>query len=451
VKMRVTKAVRAGRRAVLVMAMAATVTAPVFAQQTVEDSQAPAANLDLPQNLQIFGKVDPNIRKPTAIVNDVVITGTDVDQRVNLVVALNGYKLQPEELDKLKLGILRQLIDETLEIQEAKAHDVTVDQTQIDNAFARVSRNFNKSPDEMRTFLRQNGSSERSIRRQIEGEMAWQRLLARRVQVNISDEEVQAVIKRMEDAKGSEEYHISEIYMSAVTNRDQVYAGMQGLIDQMRKGTPFGYLARTYSEATTKATDGDLGWIQAGMLPTELSDAVTHMQVGQVAGPIEIPGGYSILFLQDRRTVLGADPRDAKLSLRQLTLKFPAGTTKTQAETMAANFAKTTSAIKGCGDVANAAKTLNAEVVDNDSVRIRDLPAALADIILKMQIGEATPPFGSAEDGIRSLVLCGRDDPKVASVPSAEAISQQLENERVNLRANRMLRDLRRDALIEYR
>ncbi|HEX8419750.1 MAG TPA: peptidylprolyl isomerase, partial [Sphingomonas sp.] len=37
--------------------------------QTVPDQSVPETNLDIPTNLQIFGKLDPNVRKPTAIVN----------------------------------------------------------------------------------------------------------------------------------------------------------------------------------------------------------------------------------------------------------------------------------------------------------------------------------------------------------------------------------------------
>ena len=58
--------------------------------QTVQDSQVPETNLNIPTNLQIFGKLDPNVRKPTAIVNDTVITGTDVDQRLALTIFNNG-------------------------------------------------------------------------------------------------------------------------------------------------------------------------------------------------------------------------------------------------------------------------------------------------------------------------------------------------------------------------
>jgi len=71
--------------------------------------------------------------------------------------------------------------------------------------------------------------------------------------------------------------------------------------------------------------------------------------------------------------------------------------------------------------------------------------------MLKLQLGQATAPFGSVEDGVRVLVLCGRDDPTEASLPSAQQLRDKMEQQRVNLRAQRMLRDLRRDALVEYR
>ncbi|NWP47853.1 peptidylprolyl isomerase, partial [Escherichia coli] len=66
-------------------------TAPSAPAPATQEDQAAAlaAQLDLPRDLKLFGKADPNIRKPTAIVNDTVLTGTDVDQRLNLIIALN--------------------------------------------------------------------------------------------------------------------------------------------------------------------------------------------------------------------------------------------------------------------------------------------------------------------------------------------------------------------------
>ncbi len=445
------KVVRFCRSAALILGIAGSAA---IAAQTVEDSAVPsAANLDLPQNLQIFGKADPNVRKPTAIVNGYVITRTDVDQRFNLVVGLQGFQLNEAEANQLRLQILRQLTDEAIQIQEAQSNDIVIGADQIDRSFVGLSQRFRRTPDEMRKWLREIGSSERSLRRQIEGELAWQRVIQRKVSafVNVSDEEIKGIVDRMKAAQGTEEYNLREIYISATPERSgEVYRGMQQMIQQMQQGRPFEYFAR-FSEATTKSTGGDLGWVRTAMLPAPLAAAVAQMQVGQVAGPIEVPGGFSVLYLVDKRQVLTADQRDARLSLRQITVKFAAGTTQAQAQAKAAEFAKVLQSTAGCGAVGKAAEALGADVVDNDAVRVRDLPPQLQDIVLNLQVGQATPPFGSPTEGVRALVLCGRDDPKTAGLPSTDQIRDNMEEQRTNLRAQRLLRDLRRDAIVEYR
>ncbi|WP_380779425.1 peptidylprolyl isomerase [Sphingomonas sp. R86520] len=446
-------AARGGRviGAVVLAALAASALAQTVPDQSVPDN----TGLDIPANLQIFGKLDPNVRKPTAIVNDTVITGTDVDQRVALVAMANEAKLSAEDRERLKLQVLRQLIDETLQIQEAKTADITITPAELTQSYDAVAKRFNRTPVAMRTYLRESGSSDRSLKRQIEGELAWQRYLRRRVEpfVNVGDEEVKSIIDRLQAAKGTDEFNLKEIYLAATpANSQQVYANAKQILQEIQKGAqPFEYYARQFSEASTRAVGGDLGWIRAATLPSQLAEAATTMQVGQVAGPIEVSGGYSILYLTDKRQVLTADPRDAKLSLKQLTLRFPPNTNQAQATARAQAFAKATQELRGCGTVEKVAAGIGADVVDNDTVRIRDLPPQLQEVMLKLQVGESSPPFGSAEQGVRALVLCGRDEAAGGSVPNSEQIQGQLEQQRVNLRAQQKLRDLRRDAVVEYR
>jgi peptidyl-prolyl cis-trans isomerase SurA len=448
----VATAVRVARTTVLALGVAALST-PALAQTVPDEQQTPEASLDLPANLQIFGHANPNIRKPTAIVNDTVLTGTDVDQRVALAMALNNYQLGPQDLDRLRLQVLRSLIDETLQIQAAATEKITVTKDEIDHAFVSVARNYRKSPDEFRTWLKSVGSSERSIRRQIEGELAWSRLIRRRIDISVSDLEIDQILARMRAARGTPEYHLFEIFLYASPDRAQeVIASEQRMIEQLRQGTPFQALASANSEASTRASGGDLGWIRLPMLQSPpLEAAVGQMKVGQIAGPIELPAGYSILYLADQRAVLVADARDAKLNLKQLTVTFPHGLSQAQATSMASDFAKATSTMQGCGDAARVAAATGATVVDNDQMTIKQLPAQLQDMMLALQIGQATQPFGTVEEGVRVLVLCGRDDPKEASEPSRDDIENSITESRTNLRAQRMLRDLRRDALVEYR
>ena len=440
-------------KAMMITALAIAGASP-SASQTVADASLPQTGLDIPDELTIFGNNDPNVRRATAIVNGDIITGTDVSQRLALIVAANGGEVSEEEKQRLRLQVLRNLIDETLQIQEAEANEISISDEEVDATFRQVAQqNFKQDLDAFDQYLRTQGSSTDTLKRQIKGELAWSRLLRRNIQpfINVGDEEVNAIIERLKASKGTTEFRIGEIYMSATQETaPQVAENMRKILEQIRGGGSFVAYARQFSEASTAATGGDLGWVRPAQLPQTLAEAAEQMQVGQVVGPVEVPGGFSILYLIDSRQVLTADPRNALLSLKQLAISFPEGITEKQAAEQAAQFATATQAIKGCGAANEVAARLGASVVDNDQVKLRDLPAALQGAIAQLQIGQASQPFGSVEDGVRVLILCGRDDPQTASAPSFDAIMSRLENERVNKRAQIYLRDLRRDAIIEY-
>ncbi len=422
--------------------------------QTVSGDTAPANSLNIPSNVQFLGKDDMSVRKATAIVNGDVITGTDVDQRLALIIIANEGKIPPDELERIRAQVLRNLVDETLQIQAAEADDIKIEQAEIDNYFLQYSKNFNRPPAEFAAYLRSKGSSERSIKRQIHGELAWSRLQRRRIEpfVNVSDEEVQSIIDRLKASKGAQEYRISEIFVSATPETAaEARANAMRIVDQVRKGASFVAYARQFSEASTAAVGGDLGWVRAEQLPERLAETAKLLPVGQISDPIEIPGGFSILAVQDTRQILTADPRDAVLSLKQLSINFGPGTTQKDAEAKVVLLASTSRAMGGCGGAEAAAAKIGAEVVSSDQTRVRDLPAPLQTMLLGLAIGQPTAPFGSIAEGVRVLVLCGRDDPMSADGPSFEQISSQLNEQRVNRRAQRYLRDLRRDAVVDYR
>jgi peptidyl-prolyl cis-trans isomerase SurA len=96
------------------------------------------------------------------------------------------------------------------------------------------------------------------------------------------------------------------------------------------------------------------------------------------------------------------------------------------------------------------ATSLGATVVSRDNIEMRALPAPLQATLASLQIGQTTQPFGAANEGVSVLVLCGRDMPQTATAPNVEQIEQKLLEDKVNKRAQRYLRDLRRDAVIEY-
>jgi len=427
------------------------------AQDTAQTDEQPDVNstqsLKLPENPQVFGSAMPSVVKATAIVNGDILTQTDIEQRLAWMAIANGGKIPAEERQRLAGQVLRNLIDETLEIQAAKTEKIEVKASDIDKTVARVAASGKMTPDQLAAYLQTNGSNIKTMRRQIEGEIAWERLQHAKIEsgVSVGDDEVKAVLDKMNASKGTEEYRVGEIFLSATpATESQTLDNANKILTQLRQGASFAGYARQYSEASTAAVGGDLGWVRPEQLPTPLATALREMPAGAISNPIPVPGGFSIIAVQDTRKFGTADPRDAILSLKQVSIAFPKGTKREVAEPIVARFSEAARNIGGCGGAEKLAAEFHGEVVTSDQVKMRDLPAALQQLMLPMQVGQATQPFGSLDEGVRTLVMCGRDE-VAQSAPSYDDVYNQLNEERLNSRARRYLRDLRRDAVIEFR
>lgn len=441
------------RLALLTSATALIALSPA-SSQTVGDEALPEAQLDIPGGGQLLAKPnDPNVRRATAVVNGEIITGTDVDQRLALILIANDGQLPPEEVERFRGQILSNLIDEALQIQEAGANEIEVTDNEVDQYFARVAeQNFRRSVADTEKYLASRGTSIATLKRQIKAELAWNRLLSRNVRpfVNVSDDEVNAIIERINTTKGTTEYRLGEIYLSSTPeNQEQVFANARKILEEIQKGGSFVAYARQFSEASTAAVGGDLGWVRLEQLPQSLATAAAQMSNNEIVA-VPAPGGISLLLMIDKRQVATSDPRDATLSLKQIAIAFPSGMTEAQAGPMVKRFSEETQKIRGCGTADDIARTLGADVVNRDGIKVRDLPGALQQVMLDLQIGQSTPPYGSLQDGVRVFVLCGRDAPEVTSQESFDQVMSRLEDERINKRARLYLRDLRRDAIIEY-
>lgn len=453
------------RGAIGAIAASALAILPVAAQaqqaqaQQGQAQQGQATSADnpfgFPEDGKLFERQDPNMRTATAKVNGAVITGTDIDHRVALVLAASERsELAPQEEQQLRMQVLRNLIDETLQIQAAAAQDMPVADEEVEQRYLTLARqNFAQDPRQMDAYLIGAGSSPAALKRQIQGELAWNNLLRRNVApfINVSAEEVNDTMERLKTSRGQAEYRLAEIYLSATPETAaEVQQNAAQIIQQIREGANFQAYARQFSESTTAAVGGDLGFVRLPTLPDQMAEVAREMQPGQLVGPVQIPGGYVIMLLVDKQQVLTADPRDAVLSLKQISIGMPEGLSQEAANARVERFSDAVATIRGCGDANRIAESVGADVVDNNSIRVRDLPEQLQSSLLQLQVGQATPPFGSLEEGVRVLLLCGRDDPETGAEPDFDQIMDRIEEERISKRAQRFLRDLRNDAIIEY-
>src|SRR3546814_20958473 len=93
------------------------------------------------------------------------------------------------------------------------------------------------------------------------------RLLSRNIQstTNVSTDEVDSIVKQMNEAKGQDEFHLGEIYLSATPeNAAAVVENAPKLIQALQAGGRFAAYARQFSDASPADDGGALGGGQVG-------------------------------------------------------------------------------------------------------------------------------------------------------------------------------------------
>lgn len=395
------------------------------------------------------------VQKIEALVNDQVISALDVRQRLGLVVAASGGVSTEEELIRLQEQVLRTLVDESLQLQEAAEFEVEVPEDQIIEAYDRIAVSFNQSPDNFEDFLAQFGATKDTLIRQLQAEFAWQTLVRGRLgqQIGVTDEEVEAEITRMQQNVGKYEYKVSEIYMIVGSPSDEprVKASIEGLANQLKEGgAPFPLVARQFSEAASAARGGDLGWLSEDQMQPQVAEVVTELDVGEISEPVRTPGGFRILALTDRRRILSLDPLDTLVDLHQIMFPFTEETTQETADAWIAKAIEEAPSAQSCDEIGDLAKRLETETFGRlAEIPLRSLSPELRELIGAVEDGHATRPIAS-QDGIRLFFVCGRREPEIGP-PSFDEVYAQLQEQRLAMVSRRYLRDLRRDSIVDYR
>ena len=403
---------------------------PVFAAALLVLLAAPAAAQD--------------VQRIAAIVNDDVISGYDLEQRVDLVISSTRLQDNPDTRRRLRREVLRTLIGEKLQIQEAARNNIKVADDELQRALTTLARQNNVPDGRFDEFLRANGVPRASLEQQIKADIAWTKLVRRRLRgaASVSEDEIDEAMARIRSNADVDESRVSEIFLP-VDSPDvelETQRTAERLAQQIRDGAPFPAVARQFSRGTTAAAGGQIGWVSAGQLAQEVERAIEGLQPGQVSAPVRAAGGFYVLQLHERRKV-GSSGGEVLLELRRIVL--PAGADPAVVQRVAA-------ARQGCDEASVAAQELGAaEPTVLDGVKLGALAPPLRAVLAELPIGRFSEPV-RGESGPELLMVCARDDSK-AGGPSREQVADGLMRQRMGMLAQRYLRDLWRTAHVEYR
>ena len=387
------------------------------------------------------------LERIAAVVNDDAISFTDTEARLRLALLSSNLPDNPEVRQRLMPQVLRSLIEERLQLQEAKRLNISTPDQEVNGALTKIGEQNRMSRADFDRFLTSHGVPLSTLVNQVRANLAWNKLIQRKLrpQVFVSDEEIDAFLDRVRANSGKPEYLTAEIFLAvdSPNQDDEVRRTGEHLVDMMRQGAPFSAVARQFSQAAGANTGGDLGWVQAGQLSDDLNKALMQLHPGQVSPPVRSAAGYHILMVRDVRTISAGDPNETQVHLMQMT--FPAGGDRAAAAARAQEFA---GRVHGCDAFESEIKA-SRNGADMGTVKAGELPPDLARMVTALPIGQASPPFGNEHQAM-VLMVCERKSAD-AGLPSRDAVHTNIGNERMEQLQRRYLYDLRRAAYVDVR
>ena len=245
-----------------------------------------------------------------AIVNNEVITQGELADQMSMVtknLQKQGTALPPQ--DALQKQLLERMINDLIQIQEAKETGIRVDDAMLDKTLQRIADENSVSMTEFRRLLEQDGIVWSKFREDIRGQVIMSRLREREVDgsVGVTEAEVDTQLAlEAREATTDQEYRLAHILVlvpeQATTQQIDARRkrAMQAL-SELRKGAEFAQISAQFSDAPDALQGGSLGWRAANRLPSIFVEAISTLKPGETSDILRSPNGFHIVKLLDKR------------------------------------------------------------------------------------------------------------------------------------------------------
>ncbi|MCK5366889.1 MAG: SurA N-terminal domain-containing protein, partial [Gammaproteobacteria bacterium] len=115
--------------------------------------------------------------RAVAVVNDEVISMLDLFLRTRLAALSSGIQLTPESQSRLQQQVLRRLIDERLQLQEAERLSIMASDEGVAESLNAIARRNKMSNEQFLAMLAENQILPLAIHEQIKAELAWRNVV----------------------------------------------------------------------------------------------------------------------------------------------------------------------------------------------------------------------------------------------------------------------------------
>jgi peptidyl-prolyl cis-trans isomerase SurA len=385
-----------------------------------------------------------DIQAIAVIVNDEVISRYDVNQRVRLILVTSGIPATEENVKRIEEQAIKALIDEKIQIQEAIKLEVPDSPDEINLMLDNIARGNQTTAEGILESITSQGVNSETLLNQIKSELLWNKIVRGRFgsYINISDEEVNIIYDRTIQNINNSQYDISEIFIGFEDESEEKEAKelTERLTEQLKNEIAFEPVAQQFSQAPSSGQGGFIGWVSEGQLDPDIISNIKNLEIGSVSNPIKTVNGYYIIKLNGKSEEGGKNPMKNQYDLISVSFNIE---DKIMAQDFSDNFIS-------CKRLDGLLENYNQKEVNVIGKRLlQELPQELHKELLEKNAGNTLSPRFS-EENIDIILICDRKD-DIGIQVNRDVIEDNIYSQKMGMMSRRHLRDLRRDAVIEYR
>ena len=255
-------------------------------------------------------------------INNEIITSVDVFNEIKyLSILIKDFnKFEKKKIYEISINsLIRQKVKE-IELRKNYKKLIIEDKyldPQITNFMKKLEFN---SDNEFQKYLREKSININEIKKRLSHEFLWNRLIYKKFNKNIKIDE-ERIKKNLKENTTQNEYLLSEILFN-VENKKNLNEEFEKIKSNIIK-LGFSKAAVISSVSSSVDNEGVIGWVKETSISPKLKFEIEKIKQGEFTNPIQIPGGFLILFVNDVRKVkkiINLD-EEIKLEIRKETNK----------------------------------------------------------------------------------------------------------------------------------
>jgi len=245
-----------------------------------------------------------SLDRVVAIVDKDVVLESELNARkVSIMERLRGQYQQLPPEDVLNKQILEQLIIERIELGMAERYEITIEESEIDQAIGRVLQKNQITLAQLEADLQRQGLNLDGLRKQMRNELTINNLQQGVVnsRIKITEQDINNFLASSDGKYAtSPDYHIGHILIAVSSSADadaiaEAEKQANDIYQKLLNGSDFAQMAISFSNDQAALQGGDIGWRKLAQLPELFGNQMLGLAEGQVSKPFRSGAGFHIL------------------------------------------------------------------------------------------------------------------------------------------------------------